>query len=221
MKIVLGYALTYIYIFGVLLLTNILKKKKNYSDETSRKIVHVLVTFNWIIMIYFFSDTWHLIIPPVTFLILNYISYKKDIFKVMELNDKKNNSLGTVYYPISTIILSVLTVIDSRFIAPYGIGMFCMGLGDGLAPYFGHKFKSHVFRIFGHEKTLYGSLTVFIFSILASIIFTLYFNLPLTIIEIIVISFIGSVLELIGVKGLDNLFLPLGTAILSYLFIIF
>ncbi|MDD3341453.1 MAG: hypothetical protein PHN72_04630 [Bacilli bacterium] len=219
MQILLGYIFTYLFIFGILLFTDILKKKTKCTDETSRKIVHIFVSFTWIIMIYFFKNTWHLLIPPITFVILNYISYKKNIFKMMERTESP--SLGTVYYPISMVLLSILTIIDIRFIAPYGIGLFCMAIGDGLAPYFGQKFKSYKFKIFSNQKTLYGTLTVFLCSLLIINLFTFYYHLPLSVVEIILLSLFSALLEWIGTKGLDNLFLPVGIALLSYLFILF
>lgn len=221
MKILFGYVFTYFFIFGVLFITSLLKRKLNCSDETSRKIVHIFVSFTWIIMIYFFGDSWHLIVPPATFVILNYLSYKKDTFKMIERKNKSKASLGTVYYPISMVILSILTIIDKRFIVPYGIGMFCMAFGDGLAPYFSQKYKSYEFKILGLKKTVSGTLTVFLCSLLVILAFTLCFNAPLSILAIIIISLSASILELIGTEGLDNLTLPIGTAILSYLFIIF
>ena len=43
------------------------------------------------------------IIPPATFIILNYVSYRLNIFKSMEMEEKGN--LGTIYFPISLSVL--------------------------------------------------------------------------------------------------------------------
>lgn len=220
MKILLGYIFVYAYLFGLLLLIGILQKKANLSSESSRKLVHIFVSFTWFIMICFFGYTWHIIIPPITFVILNYISYKKGIFSMMERNDKENDSLGTVYYPISVLILSILTIIDNRFVAPYGIGLFCMAFGDGLAPFFGQRYRSYKFKIFNSEKTLFGILTVFTCSLIISTVFALYYNLHISILELLLIAVMSALLELIGTKGIDNLLLPIGTAIITYLLII-
>ena len=220
MKILFGYVFTYIYIFSILFLIDILKKKFKCSEETSRKLIHILVSLSWIIMFYCFENTWHLMIPPITFVILNYISYKKDLFSMMERKDKSKNSFGTVYYPMSMVVLSICSMVDKRFLLPCGIGMFCMAFGDGLAPYFGQKFKSYAFKLLGNSKTLFGSLTVFICSLIVAIIFSLLFNLNFGISEILLISLCSTIFELIGIKGLDNIILPIGVAIVSYIFII-
>jgi len=221
MKILLGYILVYTYLFGLLFVVDLLQKKTKCSIEVSRKLVHIFVSVTWIIMIHFFGYTWHLVVPPITFVILNYVSYKKDIFSAMERHDKKNNSMGTVYYPISVLVLSVLTVIDNDFIAPYGIGLFCMAFGDGLAPFFGQRYKSYKFKIFNANKTLFGTLTVFICSIIVVVIFSLYYSLPITLFEIFIVAISGTILELVGKKGIDNLLLPIGTAIVTYLLILY
>ena len=43
MKIVLGYLLTYIYVFLILILLGTLKKKKRIKIDTSRKLVHIFM----------------------------------------------------------------------------------------------------------------------------------------------------------------------------------
>ena len=100
---------------------------------------------------------------------------KKNLFSVME-RKLNNNSLGTVFYPISMFVLSILAIIDSKFIAPFGIGLFCMAIGDGLAPFFGENKNNFKFS---NKKTLQGSFVVFISSVIIIILFSIIYNLPL------------------------------------------
>lgn len=212
MNIFLGYLFTYIYIFFIIFFAKYIKEKFYLSEEFSRKMVHIFVSFAWIIMIHYFSNTWHLVVPPITFIILNYISYKKNIFSAIER--KNNDSFGTVYYPISMTILSTITILDLNFIAPYGIGLFCMAIGDGFAPYFGSKYKSFKFI---NNKTIFGIFIVFISALFISIIFSNIYNLPFNIYDAFIIAIFSSIFEFIGLKGLDNLFLPIGSAIVAYI----
>ena len=48
--IIKGYVFVYLYLFGILGLTGLLKKVFNISDNSSRKVVHVMVSFSWVIM---------------------------------------------------------------------------------------------------------------------------------------------------------------------------
>lgn len=220
MKIFLGYILTYGWVFLVLGATALLKRKAGLTDEGSRKIVHVTVGFAWIAMYFCFGASWHLLIPPLTFVALNYISYKKDLFTAMERSDKDAASLGTVYYPISMTALALLTLADGRFLVPYGIGLMCMALGDGLAPYFG-AIKRGNRPLLGGKRTIWGTLSVFAVCWLVAGIMTLCFSLPLTWYETALLGLAGAILELIGLRGFDNLTLPIGVGLLSWLLIVF
>ncbi len=208
--IVRGYIFTYTYILLILLITFFLSEKLKVKKVITRKIVHIGVTFSWIIMYFYFKYSIHMIIPPITFIALNYLSYKRDIFKGME----DGNSLGTIYYPISILIMSVFTYFNNNLIAAYGIGVFCMGLGDGFAPLTSGYLKS---KKIINNKTITGSLTVLIISSLVAFTFSYYFNLNYNLFEIIIIGTSASLIELIGIKGLDNLYLPLGIFFIVYL----
>lgn len=205
-----GYIFTYLYILLILFITYFLSEKIKIKKIITRKIVHIGVTFCWIIMNYFFKCTIHMIIPPITFIILNYVSYKKSLFKGME----NNNSLGTIYYPISVLIMALLTYFNNDLSPAYAIGLFCMGLGDGFAPLVAGFLKS---KKIINNKTVTGTLTVLIISILVALIFNLYFNLDFNIFKIIIIGISAAIIELVGVKGLDNLYLPLGIFLVVYI----
>ena len=90
-----------------------------------------------------------------------------------------------------------------------------MALGDGFAPIIGKSIKSK--KIYG-DKTLAGTLTVIIISIIVLVVFDKIFGINYKIYEIIVISIWSGLLEVLGKKGLDNLSLPLGIALISWWF---
>lgn len=201
--IIKGYLFTYLYLIFILVFTYFLSGKLNIRKKITRKVTHILVTFCVVIMFYYFKYSIHMIIPPITFIILNYISYKRNIFKGME----DGNSLGTVYYPISVFIMSLLTYLNNDLAPAYAIGLFSMGLGDGFAPLVAGYLKS---RKIINNKTIIGSLTVLIISSLVALFFSYYFRLDYNLLKILIIGISASLIELIGIKGLDNLYLPLG-----------
>ncbi len=203
-----GYILTYGYILLILVITSILHKK--ISGILTRKIIHVGISFCFIIFYKYFGCTFNIMVPPFTFIILNYISYKKGLLKSME----ENKSPGTVYYAVSVFIMCLITYFNNDFYPYFGIGLFVMAFGDGFAPIVSHYIKS--MKIY-KDKTLVGSLTVFIISIIVVLIFNKIFSLNYEYFKIILIGIISLLLELIGRKGIDNLLLPLGVSIISYL----
>lgn len=213
MKIFYGYLATYSYLITILIIFSILHKKKKIKDNTSRKLVHILVGFSWIIMIYFFKTSIHLVIPPLSFMFLNYYSYRKNLIKCME---KRNKSKGTIYYALSFTILAFLTYLNPKFLTAYGIGVLTMALGDGIAPFLGSKFpKNHIGAT---TKTYIGSFAIFLIAIILSLIFNNIYMLQFRLIDYIIIGLSASLLELIGDKY-DNLTLPIGLSLISYLLI--
>lgn len=206
--IIKGYILTYLYIFFIIGLSSLIYK--DGKGSITRKIVHIGVSFYFVIAYIFFKNTIHIIVPPLTFILLNYISYKKEIVKSVE----EDNSPGTIYYAISVFILALITYFKPEFYPYFGIGIFVMGLGDGLAPIMSNLIKS---RTIYKYKTLTGSLTVFVVSLIIGIVFNYIFDLNFQIYKIILIGIISVLLELVGRRGLDNLTLPLGVALISSL----
>ncbi len=203
MDIFFGYLYTYAYVFFIILVSNIFKK-----EESSRKFIHIFVAFAWFIMNHYFKTSIHMIIPPISFIIINYISYKKNIFKTMER--KKDNTLGTVYYAVSMSIMAIITYFYNDFLTCYALGLFIMALGDGLAPIVAKAFKSNVIY---NNKTLAGSITIFV---VCTILFVLtikttnYFYLVLC-------ALFCTFIELYSKKGIDNILLPLASSFLVYI----
>ena len=207
--IVLGYLLVYLYLASLLLIAYALNKYFKVRLIITRKFVHIMVAFVWLINYYFFGTTIHIIIPPITFIILNYLSYRKNLFQGIE----DGNSLGTVYYPISVLIMAIITYFVPEFYLAYGIGIFCMGLGDGFAPLVAGYLKS---RQIINNKTLTGTATVFIMAVLIAVIFNSYFQMGYQLFKLIIIGVAAAGLELLGIKGLDNLYVPLGVSIIVF-----
>ena len=217
MKIALGYILTFGWVFLMLGLTLVLKKAVHADDEVSRKIIHVSVAFAWIPMYFCFGTSWHLPVPTAVFIILNYVSYKKNLFAAMERTDERKKSLGTVYYAVSMTFMALVSWLYAPLLACYGIALFCMALGDGFAPVFGSIRKGN--RTLLGSRTLYGSISVFVVCLLVVYIMSTIFSLPLAFWKMLIIAAGATVLELCGGKGLDNLYLPLGVFALLGLFL--
>lgn len=214
--IVLGYILTFGWVFAVLGLTQLIKRKTRSSDELSRKIVHISVAFAWIPMYLCFGYTRHLAVAPAVFIVLNAVSYHRNLFSAMERSDESKKSLGTVYYALSMTVMSIWCLVWGQGLPAYGCGLFCMALGDGLAPWFGALQPGNK-RLFA-SRTLYGSLCIFVVSLAVLAAFSAIFALQLGLGQILLTAAAAVVLELVGVKGFDNLTLPLGVFLLVFLF---
>jgi phytol kinase len=211
---------SYVLIFLVIGISTGLQKLKLIGDEGARKFIHIGVSNWWILAMYFFQDAqavWFAMIPPITFIILNYISYRTNLLKAMERGGKGN--LGTVYFPISLLILVILTfgVLDNPYIG--AVGILVMGYGDGLAAVIGKAYGKHKLA-FG--KTIEGSITMFVASFLVVFLVALFIqSVAISLILALLVSLVVTIVELVTPKGIDNLSVPLSASLIFYLLLIF
>lgn len=213
-----GLIVSYVFIFVVIGISTVLQKKQVLKDEGARKFIHIGVAHWWIIAMVFFDNVYFAIIPPITFIILNYASYKMNLIKSMERGGKGN--LGTVYFPISLLILVLLTFTDVIGASPYigAIGILIMGYGDGLAAVIGKKYGKHPLA-FG--KSIEGSLTMFIVSFVVTFVILIrYGSLASALLVGLGVAIAATFIELFTPKGFDNLTVPLGTAMLAFVLLL-
>jgi phytol kinase len=205
-----GLIISFIYIFLLIFISSFLAKR---NRELARKFVHIGVSNWWIFVIIFFNNVVLACIGPALFVILNYISYKKNIFSSIERTE--NTSLGTVYYAVSCLVLTLASFLYFKNMLFAGIGIFTMGYGDGFAAILGTKFKSKKYNIFGQDKSLLGSLTMFVVTFMVVSILTLAFG-NFSLLSVLVISSFATVIEAVSPFGIDNLTVPLLTTLVSY-----
>ena len=214
MQNIYGYIVSTIYIGLVFLLAKFLGK---FGKEASRKCVHILLANWWIIAMIFFTTPVYAAIMPAVFIIVNYLSHKFKIIKMIEREKGEDDSLGTVYYAIALTILAYLTFgpLNNPIIGLCGI--IVMGYGDGMAAVVGQSVKSKSFKIGSTTKTLAGSLTMLIITFVILSGFFVYTNVALWFLKAIILSLIITVIEAVSIKGTDNLTVPLSTALLLFL----
>lgn len=219
MENILGLVISMIYILFILILGTAVAKYSKGASESSRKLVHILVG-NWVFLTPIFTEVYFVILVPFVFIIVNSISYKYKIIKAMERDD---DSLGTVYYAISMFLLTGIGFLLNWYIFPF-VGLLIMAYGDGLAAVIGKKWGKTKPFSFAPEKSIAGSMTVFLVGILVTsgtiIGSELIQRLPLTPWYLIVFislltGSIAVVLELSGKRGSDNLLLPMGTGLFA------
>ena len=98
-----------------------------------------------------------------------------------------------------------------------------MVYGDGFAALIGQKFGKLKYTVFGGQKSVEGSLTMFVITTVMSVFVWMVFTsigctMPeFNIVYIIVISAVATVCEALSYGGIDNLTVPAITAILYYL----
>ena len=211
MNNIIGVGISAVYIALVLALSKVVSKLGN---EVSRKFVHIALCNIWFIYMKFIDNLAVACILPACFVVINSLSYKFNIIKSMEREDKE--SLGTVYYAISILIICIFSYSLER--PEVGlVGMLLMGYGDGFAAVVGQNFKSKELKI-GKKttKSVAGSITMLLISFIISATFLYFWGTELFLIKGVVIAAIATILEMISIRGIDNLTVPIITTIITY-----
>lgn len=214
-----GIVVSFIFVFSLIIISSVLHKKNLLSNEGTRKLIHIGVSNWWIIAMIYFDNKLHASIVPAIFIVINYLSYKLSIIKSMEREGSKND-LGTVYFPISLLILVFITF--GNFSQPYigALGILIMGYGDGLAAVLGKKYGKNKFYLFGNEKSFAGSLTMFLASFIVSIIILGIYSPYNLLFNSFCVAIFATIIEAISPFGLDNLTVPLLTSIFYQLYLL-
>ena len=214
----LGIIVSYIYIGLVIIGAKPFEKK---GKEASRKFIHIMLGNWWIIAMYFFENVWTAIIAPISFVIINYLSYKKNLIAVMERDEQ--DGLGTVYYAVALLVLAIVSFGIFKKPALGLVPTLVMAYGDGLAAVIGKKIKSKKYKLGETKKSFAGSLTMFVISTLL-IGAHLAFNLGSTFwlgthwpVVACLAGFAITGLEAVSGKGWDNITVPVATLALLIL----
>lgn len=218
--------LSFLLVFGILILSELMVKFFSLPKEESRKFVHIGVSNWWLIALLGFSSWRWAIIPPVVFIVLNLVSWYTGMFGAMERKPRDPGNLGTVYFPLALLILVILTWHDSPVFAnsaPYvgGLGILAMGYGDGFAAIVGARMGKHKFRLWQATKSLEGSLTMLIASFLTSFcLLTATSSLSAALLPAFFLAALATVIEAFTPLGLDNLTVPLAVSLIWQFFFI-
>lgn len=186
---------------------------RQVGGELVRKFVHIGVG-NIILL------AWFLQIPRLTgilfsvlFSVLVLLSYQVKILE--SLNGVGRRSFGTFFYAVSMGLL--LTFFWYPGIQPFAvIGVLVMTWGDALAALVGQTWGRH--RLGSLRKTWEGSLTMWAVS--SGVVFLVMMAVAGGswdwVLGSLAIGLVATGLEMVSWGGLDNLTVPLGSAVLSY-----
>ena len=210
----LKFALILLYIFSIFLISIIYKKFSKDNKEALRKIIHIGMGPLIPIAQYLQIDQNSALTFTAIISILIFLNYSYKFFPSIEDVDRK--SFGTLFYCISLFILIFFFWEKD----PYALmaGFFIMTFGDGLAGLIGKNLKSKNWIFFKQKKSLFGTATMFLTSLLVvcSLAYIQKYNFN---INLLMIAFIATTLEQVSVIGIDNFLVPLASAIYFNIFV--
>lgn len=199
-----------------LLLSEYLWRKKLMRGEYARKTVHILISLSIASTPYYLS--WNLIqmlgglgLAAVIFMRLTHF------FK--STYDIPRKSWGDIIGPLSILLLAFLEPPAIIFVAV----MLHTGLADGLAAIIGTKYgKGNGYKVMGYDKSLAGTFAFFLTSVVATagiIAFGNIGSIGSVWILLVIVPIATTIIENIGVYGIDNALITLMTTVVFYQFI--
>ena len=211
------------YIFGIgyaliCLLVSFVLYKLGVAKKYTRKAVHILVGFEWVILYNYMGAGIHFLAVCILFLVLLTIAYKGRLMPM--ISSDSDNAPGTVYYAAAMTGVAIVGCFIPEVILPFGIGVMCTSIGDGLAGTVGQLFTKYNPKIFC-DKTLFGSLTNFAVSSLSAYVISSSYSMELGVLNCLMIGLLSAELELVTPYGFDNVSVTWGTTALAYAFMYF
>ncbi len=200
---------------GVLaiLLADALRHRHVIGNELARKSIHI--THALIIGSWPFFTNYKIVIAAEVFSFGMVLLAR--VFKLFgPLREVKRLSWGEFFFPLAVIIMALLEPSQWLFLA----AVLHFGLADGLAAIIGSRVKKGHYIIFGHRKSVVGTMVFWLVS-LAIVSWFLYGQSgldPQFWPVVITISTITAIIENISPWGSDNFTVPLAAYGLLALF---
>lgn len=215
----MGWSLTIVaaWLGTIVLVAEWLKRTTNLDAELVRKVVHIgagnVILLAWWLQI----PAWVGVTAAIVASLIAVLSYHVPI--LLSVNGIGRQSWGTFFYAVSIgVLIAIFWGLDRQEYA--AIGILVMTWGDGLAALVGQRFGHHRYRFWDMQKSWEGSATMMLvsFAITGLILLAEQGNLWQNWVIAGTIALIATVLEAFSKFGIDNLTVPLGSAILGFWF---
>ncbi len=237
---VLATVLTLVVLLGVVEINGKIQKSGKLPTFITRKIIHILAGPIFFLAWFLYSgipaSRYIASVVPLLFVVqfsaVGFGIMKDEAFvrSMSRSGDPKELLKGTLYYAV----VMMLVVIFFFYIPSEGIGsanpagfiiIGCLAGGDGLADIIGRKFGGDKkFGLLKAEKTVAGTITMFLGSFLFSLglvaIFSIEvstFNIGILIWPILIVSIVATLAEALSPPHLDNLIISAAVILAIYL----
>jgi phytol kinase len=195
--------LAVVLVFAVLVLAEYLARYKGVHSELTRKFVHILVGI-FVAFWPFFLSWGQIQLLSLAFLAVVLVSVKLNIFR--SIHAVQRNAVGEVMFAMVIGLLAV--IVTDKWI--FAAAMLHLSIADGLAAVVGLGWgESNGYKVFGHSKSIAGSLAFFFSSVAIMMLYTACSNATAEPMLLVGIPVVATVIENLAVHGTDNLIIPL------------
>src|SRR5579884_1302767 len=183
-----------VIIFFLLLLNEIWWRRRKVHNEFSRKFIHL--TVGCFVAAWPFILSWRQIqLLSLAFVIVILISKHFKIFQA--IHSVQRPTWGEIFFAVSVGLITLLT--HNKWI--YAAAALQMGLADGLAAIVGSRYGWQRYKIFSSTKSIVGSLTFFITSVIILLAYNHFSHNHLSLTFIALASLSAALLENISIVG--------------------
>ncbi len=233
---IIAFFISFFLVLLVVMINGAIEKSGKVSADVTRKIVHIFAApvflVSWLLYSGGLFSRYFAMIAPLMFVILfvaigtGKMVNEAFVGSMSRSGDPRELLGGTLYYALMLVIITILwfyvPVTGPAGATPMAFLIFgCVAGGDGLADVIGRKYGGdRKFGIAGSERTVVGSIAMFVGSFLFSYVLFLIFSLEVSsfdavamLIPILVISLIATIVEALSPKGLDNWTVPIAVII--------
>ncbi len=188
-------------ILFVFAIGEILHRRFKMNAEYARKIIHFGTGMACVTIPLIITNHWLILGSSALFLV--FIIYSRSRKIIGALHNINRESYGDIFLPI-TIYFNYLLYRHYDFEALYLLPLLIVSISDTAAFFGGIVFKKS-------KKSIYGTILFFVTTMLASLVLFLLIGLqPLS--NMLILAFIcalaGALVELISLKGWDNITVP-------------
>ena len=177
-------------------------------NETVRKLIHITVS-NWVfILVYGFDNIGYALLGPIMFIFINTVFVYGGFGRYLGMGDRKRDN-GLIYFPITLLILTLSYYKGIMRECDVILGVLAMGYGDGLAALIGSRIGKHKYNAFGANKSYECSFVMFVTTLVIALL--LDYSIPVS----VIVAVVATILESITPLGLDNLTVPIMTALIG------
>jgi len=200
------YALLSVFaVFLLLSVSELCWRKRWFANdsELGRKFVHVTVG-SFVAFWPFFLSWGQIRLLSLAFLLVVSISKWLKIFRA--IHSVQRPTYGEISF---ALVVGALTFVTHSK-AIYAVALLQMSLADGLAAVVGVRFgRKNTYYIWGHAKSLAGTLTFMVTSLALLAGYSLRSGNHLSVLVMGLSALFAALVENVAILGLDNLIVPL------------
>ena len=202
----LGFILCLVYVFSMIGLAELLRRRRGYGSGFTRKIIHIGVgMMSWFLPL-LFTSPWPFVAACAAFMVINLLDWRYGFFSAMQSSSRSN--LGTVYFPLAAAVVALVFWDRPPLMVA---ALMPLTWGDGLAPVIGAAYGKRIYRIHTSTRTLEGSAGFFV----AGFVFTWLalwvvggppdVSPVAALLPALTIMAVTTLIEAVSIWGLDNL----------------